>query len=287
MTSPARFVLETILILLVMVLAIGGSAMLVHGGSPFQAYSPGVPVGAQMIYNCWGCLGIGHSYVTITVTQIIGTAINYTETYTDDYGEMFLNITYVQDVSAPTSIFPQEFIGAGLHGGPTFPGSSMVMKPSIFGHIIDGQWRATNYWDANFQAGSSTPGLTLHMEWDTATGILTFYQDTYNGAGMLMTLKSTNLWGRSFFWTTVASTLSVAEFVAPFILIAFVCYLVTFLVIGIIDWSRVRKMRNNRNGKGGGSGFPYKFYIIAALIMGSIMIALIIIVSLVLGSLGI
>lgn len=281
--SPMRPALWLFMILLLATLSLSMASGLVHADSnPFIQYTPGVTPGTVNTYDSYGYLGIPHAIIIITVNQVYGDAINFTERITDVYGNSIQNVTYLLNLTTGSSGYLPFFTGASLQGGPLYPGSSQVLAPSILGHIVLGNYRQTNYWDIKLEKYVIVPpGTVNHMEFDRATGIMLKYADIYNGAGTYVSLRSTTLWGPNFFWYNIGATMNFFGTTWIFFLSAIELYLGGFLIVGLYDWHHVRQLRAI-HGRKGGSSIPYKMFIIGALIMGSIMIALIIVVQLIL-----
>lgn len=249
----------------------------------FQVRRPGVSPGQWLSYDLYS--GLGHSIVLTTVNNVSGTVIGYSTTYTSDNGTVYRRDSFYQDVAGYYPVqFPPMFIAAGLVGGAVLPGNSNVLTSSIFGHILAGQWRLTNYWDeAAFdrsQHSMPQPGAVFHYEYDRATGALVSLQDTYNDAGSILTLKATNLWSPSLFWFVVATGIAIGEIIAPITGIALAFWFGSFLFVGLYDKLHVRSLRGRSGGKAG-MNFMYKFLIIAALITVAIMMTALIIYQLV------
>jgi hypothetical protein len=273
-----------IILLLVLCLSFGTFLPNAHAVG-FTIRHPGVVAGNWLTYDLYS--GNGHSTVTFTVNSVIGTSINYTEVSipdADTKGNLTI-ATFVQDVtSSGATQFPPEFVAANLDGGPILPGSGIVLIPSFFGHILLGQWRATNYWDIvafeKSQGVVPQPGVTQHYEYDRASGALISVVDTYNDAGLIMTLKATNIWSANPFWFMVGLSIGVATFAAPYIAIVFFTYLGSFLFVAVYDWMHVRSARKRISGRAGMNGM-YKMIIIMAVITAVIMISIILLVELV------
>ncbi len=229
--------------------------------SPFTTRLPGVKPGNVAIYDDW--FGQSHYTIRFDITKLNGTIVTYNVNSTTDDGRNFFSAVQLTDVAGFGSHFPGFIIATNMNNGvEVYPGDSRVLTLSLFGHVVLGQWRSTLYSDG------SDKTLTLHTEWDRATGLLISFLFIFNGDGESIQLKYTNIWSPNIFWVGVEDGLIVGRAIVPIMFVAGISYLLSFLVIGFIDWMRIRRLKRKiSSGMGGMLWFQVKIMVVAILIV--------------------
>ena len=180
---------------------------------------------------------------------------------------------------------PHWFIGSDLPGIPIFGGwigpseyYGSPFKMSGSTGIIDGNFRLVNSYSRSAHAES------VSIVWDRQTGAMVELHDDVFGAGLDVKLVDTNAWQTNVTgWLIAASILDFVTFILPLLIMLFLTWMAMFLPVRIIDWLHVRKLR----GTGGGRMNPmYKMIVIWVLISIGISLAVLFVITQIIGALS-